>query len=513
MKVNRAVFAVVCAVSTAAFADGVSSVDAMRYLQCRDGEIQILPALSVDEIPSGEVKGLEAAGGFVFDIEWRENRMTHMRILSRDGGVCRIRSHAGIGSPILRKAVKDCPNSAIVESKYEGTPPDMPESVFSRSKNPLSSACYDFDTQKGEVIVLRGVSGNQDWTDYSKTLTTDILRSSEGARIAQNVLDYQLDTGGWPKNVPMQDELTPREREAVLAKKHDKKSGTIDNAATFTEINFLVAMYKATGREEYLEGAKRGIAFLLYLQYPNGGWPQCDPAKVGYWHQITFNDGAMVNVMKTLRDVYEMKGVFTDLDLGLELRKQCRKAFLKGLVCILKCQIVQNGKLTLWCQQHDRETLAPCIGRAFELPAICTHESAEILKLLMELDLEKYPPKFSRRVIRSIDEAMEWYRANALKGIKVERNWRRPDGVKTSRIVRVAEDEAPLTWCRYYTLDDNRPFTGTRQSTMNFDFSELERGENMNYMWFNDKGTRLEKPYAQWCDTHKAAFLKKTRKP
>ena len=46
-----------------------------RYVQSRSGEIQILPALTLEEIPRGKVSGVESAGGFVFDIEWRENYM------------------------------------------------------------------------------------------------------------------------------------------------------------------------------------------------------------------------------------------------------------------------------------------------------------------------------------------------------------------------------------------------------------------------------------------------------
>ena len=66
-----------------------------RDIQSRSGEIQILPALTREEIPRGKISGVEAAGGFVFDLEWRENKMTKMRVFSPSGGVCRVRSCAG----------------------------------------------------------------------------------------------------------------------------------------------------------------------------------------------------------------------------------------------------------------------------------------------------------------------------------------------------------------------------------------------------------------------------------
>ena len=467
-----------------------------RYVQSRSGEIQILPALTLEEIPRGKVSGVESAGGFVFDIEWRENKMTKMRVHSPSGGVCRIRSYAGIGSPLMRKAKGECPNPAVAATKGASTDA-LPESCFERKRNPLSSVCFDFDTEPGETLEFRGVSGNQDWTGYSSKLSDAFLATPEAARVAQNVLDWQLDTGGWPKNVPMHEKLSPKERKAVLALKGDRKRGTIDNGATFTEIRFLARMYKATGGREYLDGALKGIGFLLYLQYPNGGWPQCDPAKVGYWHQITYNDGSMLNVMKTMRDVYESNSPF-DIPIPQEMRDACKKGFRNGLVCILKTQIVQNGKLTLWCQQHDRETLEPCVGRSFELPAICTLESGDLVLFLMGLDLDEYSVDTADKIRSSIEGAVEWYRANGLKGYKIENGWRRDDGIKTGRLVRTDDKDAPTLWCRYYTLEDNRPFTGRRDGTKNFDFSEMERGENMSYMWFNTRGAQVERAYAKW---------------
>ena len=470
-----------------------------RYIQSRSGEIQLLPALTLEEIPRGRVSGVESAGGFVFDIEWRENKMTKMRVHSPSGGVCRIRSYAGMGSPLLRKAKGDCPNPAIAATK--GAPADtLPESCFERKKNPLSSVCFDFDTEPGETLEFRGVSGNQDWTGYSSKLSDAFLVSPEAARIAQNVLDWQLDTGGWPKNVPMHDRLSPKERKAVLAMKGDRKRGTIDNGATFAEMRFLARMYKATGRPEYLDGVLRGVDFLINLQYPNGGWPQFDPSKKGYWAQITYNDGAMVNAMNLLRDVADGVAPF-DLAVPDAKRVAARAAFWKGVGCILATQVKQDGKLTVWCQQHDKETLAPCQGRAFELPALTSYESLDIVRLLMSLDPADCTgdgrPDFAR-VEAAIEGAKDWFAKTEIRRFKFENNYRRDDGILSRRLVPVPEAEADRLWCRYYTLEDNRPFTGTRQGEKRFTFEEMERGENMSYQWFNGSGVKMEKEYAKW---------------
>ena len=195
--------------------------------------------------------------------------------------------------------------------------------------------------------------------------------------------------------------------------------------------------------------------------------------------------------------VYESRSPF-DIPLPDELRAKCRRAFDSGIDCILKTQIRQGGTLALWCQQHDRQTLKPCTGRAFELPSVCTLESADIVMLLMDIDETQYPEAKAVRIREAIEGAVAWYGAHALSGYKIEDGYRRGDGIVTSRLVRVPEDESKPLWCRYYTLDDSRPFTGRRDGTANFDFSELERGENISYKWFSDVGLHVESAYQAW---------------
>jgi alpha-L-fucosidase 2 len=56
----------------------------------RAGEVHLLPALPT-AWPAGRVEGLCARGGFVVGITWRESKLAGTEILSRRGGLCKVR--------------------------------------------------------------------------------------------------------------------------------------------------------------------------------------------------------------------------------------------------------------------------------------------------------------------------------------------------------------------------------------------------------------------------------------
>ena len=63
----------------------------------------------------------------------------------------------------------------------------------------------------------------------------DWYGGAEAVRIADNVLLYQHDNGGWDKNIDMTRVLSDAERRKVVAQK--KSDGTnIDNGATYTQM-------------------------------------------------------------------------------------------------------------------------------------------------------------------------------------------------------------------------------------------------------------------------------------
>lgn len=119
---------------------------------------------------------------------------------------------------------------------------------------------------------------------------------ADDLQTAENILLYQRETGGWPKNYDRQQELTEAQRQDVLNNK-SKNDSMIDNGATHTEICLLADAFQKTQDDRFKQAALRGIRYLLDGQYDNGGWPQQFPGPRGYARYITFNDNAMIGVI------------------------------------------------------------------------------------------------------------------------------------------------------------------------------------------------------------------------
>lgn len=328
------------------------------------------------------------------------------------------------------------------------------------------------------------------WVKMAPKLDDAFFKTPEAIRIADNVLLYQQTTGGWPKNIYMPAELTNDDRKEVLAAKNNVNESTIDNDATSTEINYLSRIYLATHIDKYKDAALEGIRYILKAQYPNGGWPQFWPRPTGYYTHITYNDNAMVNVMELLRKVYEKKTPYTYVPDSL--CERARTAFDKGIECILNTQVKQNGKLTVWCAQHDEKTLAPAKARAYELPSLSGAESDNIVMLLLSL------PNPTPEVIASIEGAIEWFKANQINGLTRE-TFTNDEGKKDYRMIPCPQGSDCLAlWARFYTLDNNRPFFCDRDGIKKYNISEIGHERRNGYSWYNSDGLKVLKKYEQW---------------
>ena len=310
--------------------------------------------------------------------------------------------------------------------------------------------------------------------------------------IADNILLYQRDNGGWPKNYDMQAILTKEQKDKVLKAKSVPYT-TFDNCTTYSHIKYLAKAYQITKVKRYKDAALRGIDFVFSAQYPNGGWPQYFPLQSDYSRYITFNDNAMTGVMEMLKDITDNKPYYSFVDSAR--RQKAKAAFEKGLDCILKCQINDNGKLTGWCQQHDANDLRPAWARAYELPSICNRESAAIVLLLMSID------KPSKEVINSVQAAVKWFEDSKISGIRVE-EFNAPEVKYPLRTLktdsRVVEDKnAPPIWARFYELGTHKPLFSNRKSQLLYSMAQVDR-ERRAYDWYTYDPQEVLDKYPAW---------------
>jgi PelA/Pel-15E family pectate lyase len=315
--------------------------------------------------------------------------------------------------------------------------------------------------------------------------------SAEAIRIADNLLLYQRDIGGWDKNIDMANELSAEDRAKLEKEKHDPEShSTIDNDSTYTQIRYLARVYSATHEARFAAAFRRGFEYLMKAQYPDGGWPQFYPLRHGYWDHITYNDDAMVGVLETLRAIVNRAPEYaflTDAE-----RARARQAVARGIECILKTQITENGKLTVWCAQHDEKTLAPAKARAYEHPSLSGSESVGIVEFLMGIE------RPSPEVVRSIEGAVAWLRANQITGIRIVQK-PAPGTPKGYDNTVVQDPAAPPLWARFYELDTNRPIFSGRDSVIRYSLAEIEYERRNGYRWYVDRPARLlDKEYPEW---------------
>ena len=300
-------------------------------------------------------------------------------------------------------------------------------------------------------------------------------RGEEGKRIAANILSYQDAHGGWPKNIDT--EAKPYEGDRA------KLRGTFDNGATVGEMRFLAKAYHATEELAYKNAFLKGLDLILKAQYPTGGWPQFYPPSKKYHRYITFNDGAMVRLMELLKEITASDDYgFVDAPR----RAAAQQAFDCGIDCILKCQIRVNGKLTVWCAQHDEIDYSPRPARSFEPASLSGGESCGILRLLMSID----DP--SGDMIQSIKAGVQWYEASKVEGVRLEQI----DGVRT-----VVEDpDAPPLWARFYEIETNQLLFCDRDGVVKYDYNAVSAERRNGYTWYDDWGKDVFREYPKWIE-------------
>lgn len=312
--------------------------------------------------------------------------------------------------------------------------------------------------------------------------------------IASNILLYQRSNGGWPANWDPLRILTIAEAaEAVMQR--DLTDTTLDNRATYPQIEYLAGAYRHTGDRRYKEAVLRGLDFLRAAQLPCGGFPHSYPNASGYYGYLTFMDDVTVGALRTLRNAGAGAPPFDWL--SLRERRRARDAVRRGTACILGVQVIQNGRKSVWAGQYDPATLRPAAARKFEPAGLVSAESVGVVKYLMEIECP------SREVIAAVEDAVAWFRASQITGMRLERfaiapvRFRNHTGTQDVRLV--PDPDAPPLWARFYDLESNRPFMANRDGRKVYDLREVELERRTGYSWYGGYAQQLlEELYPAW---------------
>jgi PelA/Pel-15E family pectate lyase len=197
----------------------------------------------------------------------------------------------------------------------------------------------------------------------------------------------------------------------------------------------------------------------------------------------------MVRLLEFLRETYTSELYEF---VGAERRAAARRAFERGIGCILKCQIKVDGKLTVWCAQHDEKDYRPRPGRTFELVSLSGGESVGIVRLLMSLE------KPSPEVVKAVEGAVAWFESAQLKGIRVvlEKDGKSPTG--RNKVV-IKDASAPPMWARFYEIGTNKPIFADRDGVAKYDLADIGYERRNGYAWLGYWPRKLvEQEYPAW---------------
>lgn len=298
-------------------------------------------------------------------------------------------------------------------------------------------------------------------------------------QIADNILLFQKDNGGWPKNYDMKAILTEDQKSVVKAHKQELNT-TFDNGATHSQMTYLAEVYTITGTERYKSAFLKGLDYIFQAQYDNGGWPQFYPDTSGYRQYITFNDDAMIGILDMFQNIIQGSPEYAFVDDSL--RMKIHHAYRKGIDCVLRCQIVENGVKTAWCQQHDQLDSSPRDARTFEKASICNQESAALTMLLMN---DQHPDS---AMIDAVESSIRWYRNSEIHGIRVK--WIQADEEQfiyhrsnMDRMV-VEDPDAPRIWARFYELETHVPIFCGRDGVVKYAMADIDRDRRTGYGWY-----------------------------
>lgn len=302
---------------------------------------------------------------------------------------------------------------------------------------------------------------------------------------ANNAITWQIpEVGGWDKDydlhVASERGSNAYNKSSGWTAKGGGYLGTIDNGGTYSHMETIAQAYSITGEQKYKDSFAQAIGFLKNLQTEKGGFTQVYPKRGNYSDYVTFNDDAMVSVMKLLRNVYEKKAPYTNI-VDDTARAEVKAMFDKGIEYILASQIEVQGVKAGWCAQHDPVTYEPKEAREYERPSISGSESIGIIELLMSLT-------DNQKAQDAGLAAVKWFDAHKLVDKAFSKN-----GVKnaTTGVVEYIYDKPGSTiWYRFYDLNGVGFFSDRKANAKwaecngyFYDVAEISEERRTGYSW------------------------------
>lgn len=306
---------------------------------------------------------------------------------------------------------------------------------------------------------------------------------------ANNIITWQIpDNGGWDKDIDTH-KSTPHVSGSYRTKGwtvNGKPLGTIDNGATYTEMEIIAKAYQINKDEKYVESLRKAIEFIKKLQGEKGGIAQVYPKRGQYSDYATINDNAMVKTLNVVDAISKNKAPYTDMLTQAE-RNDCKQIFDKGVDFLLKSQIVVNGKKTAWCAQHDQVTYAPMPAREYELASISGSESVGVINLLLSLT-------DNQDAQNAAMDAIRWFDSVKLEN-KAYNN-------KASDGNYIYDKQGSVIWYRFYDLQ-GKGFFSDRKSNPKYaeyngyfyDIHEISEERRTGYSWMGSWPKSLVEKY------------------
>lgn len=352
------------------------------------------------------------------------------------------------------------------------------------------SCNYQKETKYNYINLSKFEDGIHHWKLYSRIRSEERLDTNDIIGIANNLIAYQNNDGGWPKNIDWLAKLSP---DSVIAEldEHYRQS-TFDNRNIFPQIEYLSAVFIQTRQLKYKVAAEKGFQYILDNEYSKGGWRGWDA------NVVTFNDDVMTGIMDLLLDVKQEHEYYNWLTKNM--RANLLEAYERGLDVILKSQVVIDGKKTAWCQQHDFETYEPVKGRAYEHPSVTARESCDIILFLMRID------KPDKAICEAIISAVNWLNEAKITGYRygnfpIEEQQYHESTINFDREF-VKDSTASLVWARYYDLEKGEPFLSLRDGTIVYHLNEISFDRRVGYEWYGTWPEKVIKVYPQWIFTN-----------